>query len=190
MSGIYVYHRVPADLRGAVLYPLNELKGMYPDLYAERRKSYATREDIASLRLPQLGYCLWNDVLHFTAAHPQTLKAALESAGHVLPQGWNRFFQVDASLLDPASAVIYKNTLGPLWPGQFDVDAASAQIGSDSLPFDPVVLSGFAAIPEAALRYYAGEPAGSPLMLFLNVPHVLYRGSIDLNHDGVTIVEV
>ena len=189
MSGVYVYHRVPVNLRGSVLYPLNELKDVYPDLYVELRKSYATRQDIASLRLPQLGYCLWNDVLHFTAAHPSALKAAVESAGHVLPDGWNRFFRIDTSLLHASSAAIYKNSLGPLWSGKFDVDAASEQIGSDCLPFDPAALADFTEIPEATRRYYSSVPPGAALLLFLNVPHVFYRGRIDLNLEGVSIVE-
>jgi hypothetical protein len=58
------------------------------------------------------------------------------------------------------------------------------------LPFDADLLAEFDEIPEAARRYYGTVPAGAPMMLFLNVPHVLYRGRIDLNLDGVKIVEV
>jgi hypothetical protein len=82
----YVYHRVPPDLRGTVLYPLNRLADVHPDLYEELQQNYATRRDIAALRIPPLGNCLWNDVLHFSPVHPARIQAALADAGHVLPE--------------------------------------------------------------------------------------------------------
>jgi hypothetical protein len=188
-SGSFVYHRVPEGLRGSVLYPLNQLKGIYPDLYLELRKRYATREDIASLRIPPLANCLWNDVLHLSPVHPMRLNAALGAAGHELPSDWRRFFEIDANLLDPAAAVIYK-LLTPFWSGQFNVVAASALIGEECLPFDPELLPEFGNVPLAAREYYASVPAGSSVALFLGVPHVLYRGRIDLKVDGVKVIEV
>jgi len=188
-SESYVFHRVPDDLRGSMLYPLNQLAGVHPDLYTELRKRYATREDIAALRIPPLGNCLWNDVLHFSPVHPNRLKQALEGSGHALPDGWHRFFQVDTRLLAPADTVIYRSET-IFWSGKFDIGDASKQLGRECLPFDPGTLRHFGEIPQAARDYFASVAPGSGLALFLGVPHVLFKGRIDLNLAGVEVIEV
>lgn len=186
---LYVYHRVPPNLRGSVLYPLNHLEDIFPDLYVELRKNYATREDIASLRIPPLGNCLWNDVLHFSPVHPSRLKAALAEADHELPAAWRRFFQVDARLLDKDETTIYQ-LLQAFYSGEFNIGAASEQIGRECLPFEPDLLQKFSEIPSATRAYYSSTAPGSPVMLYLHVPHVLYRGRLDLSQDGISVIEV
>lgn len=188
-SGRYVYHRVPAELRGTVLYPLNAMRGMFPDLYERLRTNYSTREDIAALRIPPLGYCLWNDVLHLSPVHPARIKEALAGAGHGLPQGWRRFFQIDARLLEPAATVVYRLSTF-LWSGQFDVADASEAIGRDCLPFSSETLALFTEVPASAREYYKSVAPGSAVALFLGIPHVLHRGAIDLKQDGIRVIEV
>jgi hypothetical protein len=173
-----------------VLYPLNQLKDYYPDLYASLRQNYATREDIASLHIPPLGNCPWNDVLHFSPVHPRLLRDALAEAGHSLPASWRSWFEVDASLLTSSATVVYRNRLGPLWSGQFNVLKASEAIGSECVPFEPAVLAGCGEVPDAALSYYASQQVGASLMLFLNVPHVFYKGEINLLSRSVRTIEV
>ena len=180
---------MPPSLKvSRTLYPLNQLADVFPDLYLELRKSYATREDIASLRIPPLGNCLWNDVLHFSPVHPQRLKAALAEAGHELPEAWRRFFQVDARLLAGERTTIYL-LREAFYSGQFDVEAASAQIGRECLPFEPDTLTSLAEVPEATRAFYSASQTSS-FPLFLFVPHVLYRGTLDVTQQGVSVVEV
>jgi hypothetical protein len=197
-GGPYVYHRVPPDLRGRVLYPLNELKGRFPDLYERLQENYATRRDIAALRIPPLGNCLWNDVLHLSPIHPARIQAALSEAGHELPEAWRRFFQIDARLLDPASAVLYRSS-ETYWAGQFDVEKASATIGRDCVWFDPRLLDELREVPQATREHYASvtpEAAAKTArmghfpVLYLHTPHVLYKGQLDTSLEGVSIVEV
>lgn len=187
--GRYVYHRVPPDLRGTTLYPLNQLEGRFPDLYSRLQENYASRRDIAALRIPPLGNCLWNDVLHLCPVHPARIKDALADAGHELPEPWRRFYQIDARLLEAASAVIYP-LLTVFWSGRFDIEEASRQIAQECLPFDTDRLSEFVDVPEAARSYYASvSPGGPPPILFLHIPHVLYKGQLDLRSPGVSIIE-
>ncbi|MBK8551651.1 MAG: hypothetical protein IPL53_11555 [Ignavibacteria bacterium] len=70
----YLYHRVPKNLRGNVLYPLNTLKEIHPDLYEQQASKYAGREHITCQIIPILN-CLWNDVLHFSAVNPEEISA-------------------------------------------------------------------------------------------------------------------
>ncbi len=188
-ASAFVYHRVPLQLRGTVLYPLNELRDVYPDLFAELRKNYASREDIAYLRIPPLGNCLWNDVLFFSPVHPELHKAALEKEGHLLPSGWRRYFQIDASLLNPADAVIYDMHTA-YWSGTFDVEEASAELGRECVPYDAGRLKEYSQVPQGARDFYAGVGSGAPLPLFLWIPHVLYRGRLDLTQPGIEVIEV
>ena len=79
----------------------------------------------------------------------------------------------------------------PLWSGRFDIDESSAQIGRDCLPFSPELLEALTDIPEVARAHYASvPPGGSPPMLFPGVPHVLYKGQLDISVGDVSIVEV
>jgi len=58
----FLYHLVPKNIRGDILYPLNILKSIYPDIYQYQVNKYFGREYIIEQRIP-LFNCLWNDVL-------------------------------------------------------------------------------------------------------------------------------
>lgn len=59
----HVYHLVPKNFVGNVLFSLNRLKDTLPETYATQVGKYAGREKILERRIPKLD-CLWNDVLH------------------------------------------------------------------------------------------------------------------------------
>ena len=42
----YLYHLCSRDFRGEVLYPLNGLRAVYPDLHEREKKKYAGRESV------------------------------------------------------------------------------------------------------------------------------------------------
>ena len=50
-------------MRGDVLYPLNTLRGLYPDVFERERGKYAGREALLELRIPILDV-LCNNALH------------------------------------------------------------------------------------------------------------------------------
>jgi len=185
----FVYHRVPANLRGSTLYPLNQLREIHPDLYEELKESYASRPDIAALRIPPLGNCLWNDVLFFSPVHPARHLAALEAAGHTLPSQWRRYFQIDAALIDPAKAVI-KESRQVLWSGEFDIDEGSAVIGRECVPFRAASLMQYDDVPAEMREYYATVQPGSSFPLFLKMAQILYKGRVNLDLPGVRVIEV
>ena len=61
----YLYHKVPEDIKGNFLMPLNSLKKKYPSIYNKKVKKYEGRETLFNLKFPILN-CLWNDqiILH------------------------------------------------------------------------------------------------------------------------------
>ena len=50
----FVYHQLASDFRGTVLYPLNHLAAVYPDIHAREAPKYAGREGVMSYRVPYL----------------------------------------------------------------------------------------------------------------------------------------
>ncbi|MBE9064770.1 hypothetical protein [cf. Phormidesmis sp. LEGE 11477] len=168
----YLYHLVPKNLTGSVLYPLNTLKQKFPSQYAEHAKKYAGREILTRQLIPPLD-CLWNDVLHFSPVHPTLIRAGLLTAGFELrPMQW---FEADpiALAFNPNNTTIY------LHPPKDRLDFT--KMADDFQPFDYELLEDFSGLPAATLAYYreSKEENRFPL-LFHRVPHVLYRGSLSI----------
>jgi len=163
----YLYHRVPSKMTGSILYPLNVLKEKYPDVYAEHVEKYRGREELLTTEVPPLK-CLWNDVLHFTAVEPQTLKANLAKANIKLSSvAW---FRVPVSLIqvDKSIAFTYRR----------DIDVMPSF--KEYEKFDPTRMKIYRNVPEETIDYYKQKKVENvrPLLFHL-VQHILYKGSID-----------
>ncbi|MDZ4710931.1 MAG: hypothetical protein SGI89_01240 [bacterium] len=166
----YLYHRVPKSVRGNILYPLNTLKEIYPDIYEQRLKNYAGRESIMQHRIPVMD-CLWNDVLHFSPVYPGEVKQALIEAGRN-PDFEMTSYQVDAKLLTPGNTIVFlyahdevKDKLNPKNFTAYNSDEVSK----------------YSSMPQATKDYYKeiiGE--GRQPLLFHRIPHILYKGTLDI----------
>lgn len=170
-NSTHLYHRVPHNLTGSILYPLNVLKDKSPEIYANQVKKYEGREYLLTRQIPHLN-CLWNDVLHFSPVHPAQVRAALLEAGF----SWkpSKWFVIDPEILDFNS----QDTVIYLYParqfGDFSLHA------TDFEPFTIDKLSQLSNLPTATIEYYKSTRANNrrPL-LFHRVPHILHHGSID-----------
>ena len=162
---------------GTVLYPLNELEDIDPETWRQEREKYAGREQVLEKRVPPLN-CLWNDVLHLSAAHPADIIAALRDVG--LEPLRRRFFEIDPFDLDSNRTVVFANDRA---------HAANALGESQWLPFQPDALTELSVFNDASRRYYDEcARAGRKPLLWGHLPHVLYLGS--LNTRALRIVEV
>lgn len=172
----YLYHMVPTDMRGTTLHPLNTLKEAHPDVYTSVTEKYRGRSEVTQQFIPTL-QCAWEDVLHLTAIHPENLKKALVEAG--LQPSEMKFFQVDPGLLDPAKTTVYLYR-----------DVSGGDIPDDDYaPFDPNALDSHAVIGELTKRHYKERALkGEQPLLFVGIPHVLHRGSIDISNLPVITV--
>jgi len=170
----FLYHAVPEGMAGTVLYPLNVLKAKMPDVFDVQAKKYAGREFVMEYRIPILD-CLWNDVLHFAAVHPRDVKKALMDAGRkeAIEQ---RYFEIDPHALDPASTVVY------LYPDR-------EKSPSDFVPYDPERVAEYSKLPDATASYYADKIAkGERPLLYVRVPHILFKGSLETS--GIRVISV
>ncbi len=159
----FLYHMVPEDMRGDVLHPLNKLKDAHPDIYVKEVAKYKGREELMKKEIAMLE-CIWNDVMHLVAVNPQELKKALLAAG--MEPKEMRFYQIDPEMLNPEKTTIYLY-----------------QEGKDSfLAYDPKNLAERASLPEETKAYFKETiQKGEKPLLFIGVPHILHKGSIDIS---------
>jgi len=169
----YLYHQVPKDMQGDVLYPLNELKEIYPEIYRKKFAKYENRPHIPRQKIPILN-CLWNDVLHLSAIHPMKLKEAFSALGKHYDFV---SYQIDPTILSKDNTVIYLHN-----ERKKDDDLNPA----DFVEYDPELISNYAEIPEETLTYYKERiSAGESPLLYHLVPHILYRGSFYVDKASV-----
>lgn len=174
---MYIYHLVPKDLNGNILYPLNTLKSINHDLYLKKAKKYEGREATMENRLPILN-CLWNDVIHFSPVHPGLIKDALIEAGMMnIPP--IEYFEIDTALFDPKNTIVFLNKNKP----KFKMDEDNFEL------FIPEKISSCANIPDETKEYFKKciEEKVNPLG-FYKIPHILYKG--DLNIENVKRITI
>jgi len=169
---VYLYHRVPNDMSGDILYPLNILKKKIPEVYSREIKKYFGREIVLKLKMPFLN-CLWNDVLHFTPVDPHKISKCLEEIG--FERKLSRGYKIDSNLLEKEKALIY------LYRGKF-FDR------KDFIPYSQNKLKFLNQVTPLAKKYYLESfKEGKKILLFHKIPHVLYKGS--LNVKGIEFIK-
>ncbi len=174
---MYVYHRKPSKFVGHILYPLNQLKSDFPDIYAHEADKYKGREMLLEMSIPILN-CLWNDVLHFTPVHPAEVFKYLHQAGGVSdPDIWKKreWLKVDVHKMGftAHNTVIYKNQQKGYFGEPFPA--------SDFTPFDATLLATYRNLPQATKVYYRQQKeAGKRPLMYVAVPHILHLGTLDI----------
>jgi len=171
---IRLYHLLPDDLRGDMLHPLNRLRDLHPDLYARYTKKYRHRKELMERRVPGLN-CLWNDVLHLSPVSPALIRDAKLEFGLGWPEGGRAVAVIDPQRhgLTPDNTSVW---LSPAHE-KGDVTASVAEWATYSHAF----VMANTHMPEQTLAHYRSSKAnGHPTFLFVGIPHVLHRGSIDL----------
>ncbi len=166
----YLYHQVPKNMSGTILYPLNILKEKLPEIYNGQVKKYAGREILLKTEVPILN-CLWNDVLHFTAVSPNELKANLLLAG--IEPYQTSFFKIPISIIEGDKSIAFT----------YNRDLNLTSYFKEYEPFDPKRMGVYRTVPIKTIEYYKQKKAeGVKPLLHHLVPHVLYKGSIDVSN--------
>lgn len=170
----YVYHLVPPNLEGQILYPLNQLKDRHPALYDAHVSKYTGREFLLTTKISLLN-CLWNDVLHFSPVHPEKIRDA------TLALGWKwqarQCFVVNTESMDfTALNTVYYFSGKTLKERFFE-------------PFQVEKLEAMRDLPENTLGYYKQmAKEGTRPLLFAHVPHILHYGQVDIT--SVEVIEI
>jgi len=179
----YLYHHVPKDLKGTVLFPLNVLKLKYPEIYKNQISKYEGRKHITEQRITLLDNCLWNDVIFMTAVNPQEIFDARTDAGwgKIEPQ---QYFRIDPSTLDQEKLAVYLFKFK-------EPNTNSGVNANDFAEYNQKTASDYAIMPQLTKDYfkYEHERGEQRIRLFYRyIPHILYKGEIDIsNADIVTV---
>ena len=170
----FIYHLVPINMKGNIIYPLNILKFKLPDVYKEQIKKYTNRKSVQKIQIPILN-CSWLDVLHFTLIHPSKIKKALREIGfNKLPK--LKWFKIRASSLDKNLTIIY------LYKNE-------SIKNSDFVKYSPSKFSLYNKIYKKTKKYYLKEfKKGKKPLFFAFVPHILYKNSLHIK--SAEIIEV
>jgi hypothetical protein len=172
----YLYHKVPKELEGNILYPLNQLKTILPHTFEKELEKYKGREALLQVEIPFLN-CFWNDVLHLTAVPPIEVKSALIKAGQT-PDFEMNYFQIDPKMLTAEKAIVYLYT-------QKSFQDISEE--KNFKPYAPTEVYKYSQMPQKTTEYYKQliDQRKRPLLYHL-IPHILYQGSI--NTENLRIV--
>ncbi len=167
----YLYHFVPKNMQGNILYPLNQLKDTKPKIYEEEIKKYIDREKLLTKEIPVLN-CLWNDVIHLTAVHPKKLTEALKKVG-INPKNDLRCYQI------PVNMVMGNNVITYLY---LDNDTSPEGNKKNYETFILDHMEKYSKITDKTLDYYkeCNEQGKKPLLFHL-IPHILYKGIVDIS---------
>lgn len=76
----FLYHLCAPDMRGSLLYPLNELRQHLPGMYAREREKWAGRESVLEFVVPGLGVP-WANTVNLSTLDLQLLIRARQRLG-------------------------------------------------------------------------------------------------------------
>ncbi len=160
-----LYHFVPENMQGSVLYSLNDMKTKIPKLFNQQAAKYKEREEVKETAIPGLGG--WNDVIHLSPIDPNKVMAALKNASVPTDFAW-KAFQINADTLDWAKLIIMVTVK--------DEDGYHKEF----LPFTKENYEKHNDVPELTKQYYSECVAkGEQPLTYGGAPHVLYKGVID-----------
>jgi len=180
-----VYHGVPKGMSGTTLFPLYQLEAVAPDLFAFQRSKYAGRETVLDVRIPGLGI-RFNDTVQCAAIHPAKMWAARRRLG-ITPLPANEghwtglFYAIPLARVLVHPVVWYAHRT--LWingaPGE---DVPLQPPANEFEAFDPDRYRELDALPPAHLAHLESRWAsGRRPLAFVNIPHVLVAGPIDVS---------
>lgn len=161
-----LYHISKESMEGSILYPLNELKTIYPTAYEREVKKYVGRESLMERRIPILN-CLWNDVIHLTAVHPEKVKKALIEVGWVYER--KNYWIIEPSFLEKNKTVVFLYRTDEGYEPE------------DFIPFTASDLSKYEELPKETLDYFKKcvQVEKRKPLFYHRVPHILYKGVLD-----------
>ncbi|MDB4983995.1 MAG: group-specific protein [Patescibacteria group bacterium] len=173
----YVYHRIPPNMEGPILYTLNALRLVNPEAYDLHVNKYEGREKVLDIRIPTLD-CMWNDVIFMSPVHPNQYQEVYDRFNYT-PFG-TRFYKIPVEMLDHELTRIYVHPPKKEWHS----------IAPEHLEeFSPESVRRHSMLPKETITYFE-ERLGNGLNFLVNykVPHVLYKGNLDVT--GLEIISI
>ncbi len=179
----FIYHGVPQEMRGNILYPLFDLKKLFPAIYEGEIKKYDDHPKRKELPFKKIGKlnCARGEVLHCSSIHPALVFQALKT---IFPDGNRsvRFYKIPLEKIRNLQSVL------------FDMNRSEYEFGKDDPDevfdlIDPQNYLEIRTVPAAAYTFFQewkdrGE-RGAPA--WGRIPHVFVKGQI--NVEGLEIID-
>ena len=185
----FVYHGVPSEMVGEVIYPLTQLAAVAPEAYELQKSKYLGREVVLDARISPDGL-FFNDTVHCVPLHPYRLFAARERLGFDPPRadasrtkGTARFsglfFEIPVERISPHRVLWYRWETP--WINGFPyADVPLVPPLDEFEPFDRGRYQELEDVTEAHFAYLRRmKDEGTQPLVFVHVPHVLVAGPID-----------
>lgn len=171
---------------GDVLYPLNQLAAVAPELYEFQKSKYVGREAALNFRIPGLDLLL-GDALHCAAVHPYHVFRARRATGIIesvgKPGSWmtGMCFAIPLERIVPHRVVWY--SAKTLWKnGAPDEDVPDVAPDDEFEPFDPTRYEELSDVPATHVAYLRRmKERGSRPLMFVHIPHIFVAGPIDVS---------
>lgn len=164
----FLYHGKPEEMVGTSLIPLSKMIIKRHDLYSKYLEKYKGREAVVERQIPLLD-CSWNDVVQLLPLHPRKLFELQYQLGLIDRIPDYQYFEIDPAKLDINNTIVYFKSA----PGDQNVTVKW---------FNEVELDNLQDVPAETAAYYKNMVGtGEPVFNYQFVPHILYRGSIDIS---------
>jgi hypothetical protein len=177
-----LYHMCAPDFRGELIYPLNGLKPVYPDLYEREQVKYEGREGVLRYVVPGLGVT-WTETVNLSALHPRHLLAERRRLGvpfsNLLTR---RVLEIPIERLCGHKAVTYASSAHWINSSPHDPTAAAEPPLADFSPFDAGAHLEPTSVPALHTEYLLRQlQRGERALAFVFIPHVLVASAIDVS---------
>lgn len=176
---MYVYHLIKNEMSGNVIYPLSELKKIYPELEEIYMQKYIGRIELMWRKLPILD-CLWNDVIHLSTLHPKkTFNGIFNLNG--LKNKTIKFVAIPVIDLDESKCVyfnpsnLYRSCISKVLDGEVEKFISTEYIEQFELSSLQIE------------EWKDNVKNKKPLLLFSYTRHLLYAGLI---HIGNYLIQI
>lgn len=166
----YVYHIKSDNFKGKFIYPLSELKEIYPDIYKQELSKYKGRESHPEIKIKLLD-CQWKDCINFSTLNPIKIFQLKELLG--ISNKETDIFQFKISSLSNLDFCLYNDDKSP------KNEEAYSKISASSYKETQF-------IPPKTVKYFAEckEKKELPL-IFSNVKHLMVKGKIDTSKASI-----
>ncbi len=177
-----VYHLCSSDFRSQVLYSLNGLRSVYPDLFERERTKYEGREGVLRFVVPGLGVA-WAETVNLSALHPKYLLAERRRLGvpfsNLLTR---RVLEIPVERLSAHDAVAYTSSAHWINSAPDDPTAPTEPPIEDFFPFNAATHREPTAVPSLHTEYLRRQMERRERALgFVFIPHVLVASAIDVS---------
>ncbi len=165
----YIYHRIPDNMIGNILYPLNQLKDISLDSYKTAFSKYDDRPYLPNRVIYPLE-CFWNDVLFFLPINPVLHIEFIKKYGYGKIKA--SYFEIPAEKIPSEQSCIYLHSKSD--QGNY--------LKEDFVIYDPACVNNYNYLTQANKDYLQDALSKKPKLFFPwnHIPHILYKGNLDV----------